>query len=119
MLRMSVAASGSLGSARACASCWRKSWRSSRSWGVIGVLGRASLSAISGEKQARLFAAMIPARRSMLAHLGVAVVLAAVVHFPQALAQADAPLGLVPFTSDEGIARLARSAAKVDFPALA
>jgi Phytochelatin synthase len=58
--------------------------------------------------------------------LGARLVLAlllATVQFSGACAE-DAPpanvvQGLVPFSSDEGIARLARSAAKVDFPALA
>jgi Phytochelatin synthase len=58
--------------------------------------------------------------------LGARLVLAlllATVQFSGAFAE-DAPpanvvQGLVPFSSDEGIARLARSTAKVDFPALA
>jgi hypothetical protein len=49
--------------------------------------------------------------------------LLATVQLPMAFALDNAPASvvqeLVPFTSDEGLARLARSTAKVDFPALA
>jgi len=59
---------------------------------------------------------------SRIARLGLAVVLATTLAAP-ALARDEVPpvvaQGLVAFASDEGMARLARSPAKVDFPALA
>ena len=59
---------------------------------------------------------------SHLARIGLAVVLATTLAAP-ALARDEVPpvvaQGLVAFASDEGMARLARSPAKVDFPALA
>jgi hypothetical protein len=59
---------------------------------------------------------------SLIARLGLAVVLATTLAAP-ALARDEVPpvvaQGLVAFASDEGMARLARSPAKVDFPALA
>jgi hypothetical protein len=59
---------------------------------------------------------------SLLARIGLAVLLATALVTPT-LARDEVPpdvaQGLVAFTSDEGIVRLARSAAKVDFPALA
>ena len=59
---------------------------------------------------------------SLIARLGLAVVLATALAAP-ALARDEVPpvvaQGLVAFASDEGMARLARSPAKVDFPALA
>ena len=59
---------------------------------------------------------------SLLARIGHAVLLTATLASP-ALARdgvdAVATQGLVAFASDEGMARLARSTAKVDFPALA
>ena len=59
---------------------------------------------------------------SVLARLGLSLLLAATL-LPQALARDDARAngeqGLVAFASDEGIARLARAVAKVDFPDLA
>ena len=51
------------------------------------------------------------------------VLLLTTVQLPEAFALDNAPATisqeLVPFSSDEGLARLAHSAAKVDFPALA
>jgi hypothetical protein len=59
---------------------------------------------------------------SMLGRVFLVAVLATI-GVPQALARDEAPptlaQGLVAFASDEGIARLARANAKVDFPALA
>ena len=59
---------------------------------------------------------------SRIARLGLAVVLATTLAAP-ALARDEVPpvvaQSLVAFASDEGMARLARSPAKVDFPALA
>lgn len=59
---------------------------------------------------------------SFLARIGLTVLLAASLAAP-ALARDEAPAavaqGLVAFASDDGLARLARSPAKVDFPALA
>ena len=59
---------------------------------------------------------------SLLARVGLAVLLATSL-VPQALAQDEAAPKLVPglvaFASDEGIARLSRAVAKVDFAALA
>lgn len=58
---------------------------------------------------------------SFLVRIGFAIALA-LVHAAPALARDAAPAvaqGLVAFASDEGLARLARSPAKVDFPALA
>ena len=59
---------------------------------------------------------------SLLARIGLAVLLATSLA-PQALAKDEAAPNLVPglvaFASDEGIARLTRAAAKVDFAALA
>jgi hypothetical protein len=59
---------------------------------------------------------------SLLARV-VLVVLLAAIAVPQALARDEVPPslapGLVAFTSDEGIARLVRATAKVDFPSLA
>jgi hypothetical protein len=59
---------------------------------------------------------------SLLTRIGLAVLLATA-HAAPALARDEAPpavaQGLVAFASDEGMARLARSPAKVDFPALA
>jgi hypothetical protein len=59
---------------------------------------------------------------SRLARLGVAVLLAATLGTPAQSRDDVRPVQeqvLVAFTSDEGLARLARSAAKVDFPVLA
>ncbi len=59
---------------------------------------------------------------SLLARIGLTVLLAATLAAP-ALARDEVPAavaqGLVAFASDAGLARLARSPAKVDFPALA
>jgi len=59
---------------------------------------------------------------SLLARIGLAVLLASAL-VCSALARDEVPpavaQGLVAFASDEGLARLARSPAKVDFPALA
>jgi len=59
---------------------------------------------------------------SLLARIGLTVLLAATLATP-ALARDEVPTavaqGLVAFASDDGMARLARSPAKVDFPALA
>jgi len=59
---------------------------------------------------------------SLIARLGLVVLLAAAPAAP-ALTRDDVPLavaqGLVAFASEEGMARLARSAAKIDFPPLA
>jgi hypothetical protein len=59
---------------------------------------------------------------SLIVRLGFAVLLATALA-PPALARDDVPpvhaQALVAFASDEGLARLARSPAKVDFPALA
>src|SRR5262245_64091571 len=59
---------------------------------------------------------------SRLARIALALSLATV-QLPAAFALDNAPAAisqeLVPFSSDEGLARLARSTAKVDFPALA
>ena len=59
---------------------------------------------------------------SLLARV-VLVALLATIGVPQALARDEVPpslaQGLVAFASDEGIARLVRANAKVDFPALA
>jgi hypothetical protein len=59
---------------------------------------------------------------SLVARIGFAILLATAIGAP-ALARDEAPpaaaQGLVPFASEEGLARLARSTAKVDFPALA
>ena len=59
---------------------------------------------------------------SRLARIALALLLATV-QVPAAFALDNAPATisqeLVPFSSDEGLARLARSTAKVDFPALA
>jgi hypothetical protein len=59
---------------------------------------------------------------SRLAQIALALLLAAV-QLPAAFALDNTPATisqeLVPFSSDEGLARLARSTAKVDFPALA
>jgi hypothetical protein len=59
---------------------------------------------------------------SLIARIALALLLA-VVQVPAAFALDDAPASgvqeLVPFSSDEGLARLARSDAKVDFPVLA
>src|ERR1700739_4913608 len=59
---------------------------------------------------------------SRLARIALALLLATV-QLPVAFALDNAPATisqeLVPFSSDEGLARLARSTAKVDFPALA
>jgi hypothetical protein len=59
---------------------------------------------------------------SLLARIALALLLATV-QIPGAFARDDAAIGvvqeLVPFSSDEGLARLARSAARVNFPALA
>ena len=59
---------------------------------------------------------------SLIARIGLAVLLATNLAAP-ALARDEIPpavaQGLVAFASDEGMARLARSPAKVDFPALA
>jgi hypothetical protein len=59
---------------------------------------------------------------SLVARLGLAVLLATALVGPT-LARDEAPSkggqGLVAFASDDGLARLARSPAKVDFPALA
>lgn len=59
---------------------------------------------------------------SLIARIALAVLLATA-QLPAALALDNAPASvvqeLVPFSSDEGLARLARSDAKVDFPALA
>lgn len=57
-----------------------------------------------------------------MARLGIAALLAASVAVPALAREAVAPVaarGLVAFSSDEGLARLARSDAKADFPALA
>ncbi|MEO8057598.1 MAG: phytochelatin synthase family protein, partial [Burkholderiales bacterium] len=58
----------------------------------------------------------------LLARLVLACCMAAS-FVPAALARNEAPAAtaqtLVPFSSEEGLARLARSGAKVDFPALA
>src|SRR5437867_3448095 len=59
---------------------------------------------------------------SLLARCGVAVVLAVTLVAQAQVREAIRPASeqvLVAFTSDEGLARLARSTAKVDFPALA
>src|SRR6202790_203595 len=59
---------------------------------------------------------------SLLARVALVVILATIA-VPQALARDDVrptlAQELVAFTSDEGIARLVRANAKVDFPALA
>jgi len=55
---------------------------------------------------------------SFLARIGLAFLLAASPALARDAAPAVAP-GLVAFSSDDGLARLARSPAKVDFPALA
>ena len=60
---------------------------------------------------------------SLIARMALALLLVTV-EVPAAFALDDAPAGvaqeqLVPFASDEGLARLARSDAKVDFPLLA
>ena len=59
---------------------------------------------------------------SFLARIALAL-LVATVQLPAAFALDNEPATisqeLVPFSSDEGLARLARSTAKVDFPALA
>ena len=59
---------------------------------------------------------------SLVARMAIAFLLAAA-QLPTAFALDNAPASvvqeLVPFSSDEGLARLARSTAKVDFPALA
>ena len=59
---------------------------------------------------------------SLLARIGLALLLATALAAP-ALARDEVPAavaqGLVAFASDDGLARLARSPAKVDFPALA
>ena len=59
---------------------------------------------------------------SRLARIALALLLATV-QVPAAFALDNAPATLsqelMPFSSDEGLARLARSSAKVDFPALA
>ena len=59
---------------------------------------------------------------SLVARLGLAVLLATALVAPT-LARDEVPSkvgqGLVAFASDDGLARLARSPAKVDFPALA
>lgn len=55
---------------------------------------------------------------SLLARV-VLVAALAIAAAPNALALDAAAQGLVPFNSDEGIARLTRAKAKVDFPALA
>jgi hypothetical protein len=58
----------------------------------------------------------------LVARLGLAILLA-IAHAAPALARDEAPPavapGLVAFASDDGLARLARASAKVDFPALA
>ena len=59
---------------------------------------------------------------STFKRLGLALLLAASFVAPSAAAEAAVPTadsGLVPFASEEGLTRLARAAAKVDFPALA
>src|ERR1700745_4310452 len=59
---------------------------------------------------------------SLLARIALALLLATV-QLPAAFALDNAPATisqeLVPFSSDEGLARLARSTAKVNFPAVA
>lgn len=59
---------------------------------------------------------------SLIARLGLAILLATI-HVVPALARDEVPpavaQGLVAFASDEGMTRLARSPAKVDFPPLA
>jgi hypothetical protein len=59
---------------------------------------------------------------SLIARMAIAFLLAAA-QLPTAFALDNAPASvvqeLVPFSSDEGLARLSRSTAKVDFPALA
>src|SRR5258706_15746970 len=58
---------------------------------------------------------------SLLARLALACYLA-IAFVPQALARDLTPppvQALVPFTSDEGLARFARAVGKIDFPALA
>ena len=59
---------------------------------------------------------------SFIARIAFALLLASV-QLPSALARDDAPASvaqeLVPFSSDEGLLRFARSPAKVDFPSLA
>lgn len=59
---------------------------------------------------------------SLIVHMALAFLLATA-QLPAALALDNAPASvvqeLVPFSSDEGLARLARSTAKVDFPVLA
>jgi len=60
---------------------------------------------------------------SLLARIGLPVLLAATLVATPVLARDETPAavaqGLVAFASDDGLARLARSPAKVDFPALA
>jgi hypothetical protein len=55
---------------------------------------------------------------SLLARLGLALLVATALVAPSRAADEPAP-GLVAFASDEGMARLARASGKVDFPALA
>ena len=67
---------------------------------------------------------MSSAKSTMLLIALIAIVsLLATAQFPAAFALDNAPATVVqellPFSSDEGLARLARSNAKVDFPALA
>jgi len=57
----------------------------------------------------------------LIARFGLAVLLAAILAAPVPARDEAPPVapGLVPFASEEGMARLARATAKVDFPALA